>query len=185
LSLLYQANNTAFSAGALLRLYKITKKDLYKELSYLCLANIFKNVRLWDCNYGYGKNFPSFFTLFPLSDAPYSAVYEEQEVFCAFHDYLRHAQDQEILPSARLLMAEYIRFLVDRAVYYYPTQAAQRNAEGKSQRPARSIRISGSRSKTCMTAGKSPAKSVRRFTAQAMPLASYHATICRWKANLS
>ncbi|MES2275204.1 MAG: hypothetical protein V4592_04225 [Bacteroidota bacterium] len=119
--LFYQANNTAFSAGALLRLYKITKKDVYKELSYLCLANIFKNVRLWDCNYGYGKNFPSFFALFPLSDAPYTAVYEEQEVFCAFHDYLHHAQGQDILPSLRLLLAEYIRFLVERAVYYYPT----------------------------------------------------------------
>jgi len=119
--LFYQANNTAFSSGAMLRLYKITKKEVYKELSYLCLANIFKNVRLWDCNYGYGKNFPSFFALFPLSDAPYTAVYEEQEVFCAFHDYLHHAEGQDILPSLRLLLAEYIRFLVDRAVYYYPT----------------------------------------------------------------
>jgi len=119
--LFYQANNTAFSSGALLRLYKITKKEIYKELSYLCLANIFKNVSLWDCNYGYGKNFPSFFALFPLSDAPYTAVYEEQEVFCAFHDYLRHAETEDILPSLRLLLAEYIRFLVERAVYYYPT----------------------------------------------------------------
>ena len=118
--LFYQANNTAFSSGALLRLYKITKKEIYKELSYLCLANVFKNVSLWDCNYGYGKNFPSFFALFPLSDAPYTAVYEEQEVFCAFHDYLHHAEGQEILPSLRLLLAEYIRYLVDRAVYYYP-----------------------------------------------------------------
>ncbi|MFI5162871.1 MAG: hypothetical protein ACHQHN_16435 [Sphingobacteriales bacterium] len=119
--LLYQANNTAFAAGALLRLYKITKNGLYKELSYLCLANIFKNVHLWDCNYGYGKNFPSFFALFPLNDAPYTAVYEEQEVYCAFHDYLMHAEDVDLLPSARLLIAEYIRYLVDRAVYYYPT----------------------------------------------------------------
>ena len=119
--LFYQANNTSFSAGALLRLYKITKKEVYKELSYLCLANIFKNVALWDCNYGYGKNFPSFFALFPLSDAPYTAVYEEQEVFCAFHDYLRQAEGEDILPSARLLLAEYVRFLVARAVYYYPT----------------------------------------------------------------
>ncbi|MBK0378484.1 glycoside hydrolase family 88 protein [Mucilaginibacter segetis] len=119
--LFYQANNTAFSAGAFLRLYKVTKKDVYKELSYLCLANILKNVRLWDCNYGYGKNFPSFFALFPLNDAPYTAVYEEQEVFCAFHDYLKHAEGQDILPSLRLLIAEYIRFLVERAVYYYPT----------------------------------------------------------------
>jgi len=119
--LFYQANNTAFSSGALLRLYKITKKEIYKELSYLCLANVFKNVRLWDCNYGYGQNFPSFFALFPLNDAPYTAVYEEQEVFCALHDYLRHAEGEKILPSLRLLVAEYIRFLVDRAVYYYPT----------------------------------------------------------------
>jgi hypothetical protein len=119
--LFYQANNTAFSAGALLRLYKITKKQLYLELSYLCLANIFRNVQLWDCNYGFGKNFPTFFALFPLNDAPYTAVYEEQEVFCAFHEYLRVAKDVEIEPSVRLLVAEYIRFLVERAVYYYPT----------------------------------------------------------------
>lgn len=119
--LFYQANNTAFSAGALLRLYKITKKQVYLDLSYLCLANIFRNMQLWDCNYGYGKNLPTFFALFPLNDAPYTAVYEEQEVFCAFHDYLRHAKDVEIEPSVRLLMAEYIRFLVERAVYYYPT----------------------------------------------------------------
>lgn len=119
--LFYQANNTSFSAGALLRLHKITRKEVYKELSYLCLANVFKNVKLWDCNYGYGKNFPSFFALFPLNDAPYTAVYEEQEVFCAFHDYLKHAEGVDILPSLRLLMAEYIRFLVERAVYYYPT----------------------------------------------------------------
>ncbi|MFA6248362.1 MAG: hypothetical protein WC615_15595 [Mucilaginibacter sp.] len=119
--LFYQANNTAFSAGALLRLSKITGNKLYKELSYLCLANIFKNVKLWECDYGYGKNFPSFFCLFPLNDAPYTAVYEEQEVFCALHDYLKHAEGEDILPSISLLLAEYIKYLVNRAIYYYPT----------------------------------------------------------------
>jgi len=118
--LFYQANNTAFAAGAMLRLYKITKKTAYLDLSYLCMANVFKNVRLWDCKYGYGKNYPSFFTLFPLNDAPYSAVYEEQEVFCAFHDYLCHTEGTDIYPPVRLLIAEYIRYLVERAVYYYP-----------------------------------------------------------------
>lgn len=117
----YQANNTAFSSGALLRLYKITKNELYLDLSYRCLAGIFRNVQLWDCNYGYGKHFPKFFSLYPLNDAPYTAVYEEQEVFCALHDYLKHAENVDILPSVRLLIAEYIRYLVDRAVYYYPT----------------------------------------------------------------
>ncbi|MBE9663179.1 hypothetical protein [Mucilaginibacter myungsuensis] len=118
--LFYQANNTAFSAGAMLRLYKVTGREVYKEISYLCIANILQNTSLWDCNYGYGKNFPSFFRLFPLNDAPYTAAYEEEEVFCALHDYLRHAEGEDMLPSLRLLLAEYIRYLVDRAVYYYP-----------------------------------------------------------------
>ncbi|RZL14937.1 MAG: hypothetical protein EOO89_15355, partial [Pedobacter sp.] len=109
----YQANNTAFAAGALLRLYKLTNNDLYLDLSYMCLASIFRNTQLWDCNYGYGKNCPKFFSLYPLNDAPYTAVYEEQEVFCALHDYLKHAQGVEILPSVRLLIAEFIRYLVD------------------------------------------------------------------------
>ena len=118
--LFYQANNTAFGAGALLRLWKITRKKLYLDLSYLCLANIFKNVQLWECDYGYAKNLPTFFALFPLSNAPYTAVYEEQEVFCAFHDYLQHGKGEDILPSVRLLLNEFIRFLIHRAVYYYP-----------------------------------------------------------------
>ena len=127
----YQANNTAFSSGALLRLYKITKKEIYLNLSYMCLAGIFRNTQLWDCNYGYGKNFPTFFALFPLNDAPYTAVYEEQEVFCALHDYLKHAEGIDILPSVRLLIAEYIRYLVDRAVYYYPTMLPEDMLEEK------------------------------------------------------
>jgi hypothetical protein len=119
--LLYQANNTAFSAGALLRLFKLTKNETYLNLSNLCFANIFQNVQLWDCNYGHGKNYPTFFALFPLSDAPYTAVYEEQEVFCALHDYLEHAKGVDILPSIKLLASEYIRYLVDRASFYYPS----------------------------------------------------------------
>lgn len=127
----YQANNTAFSSGALLRLYKITGNELYLELSYGCLAGIFRNVQLWDCNYGFGKNFPKFFSLYPLNDAAYTAVYEEQEVFCAFHDYLKHAEDVDLLPSVKLLIAEYIRYLVDRAVYYYPTMLPAEMLEEK------------------------------------------------------
>ncbi|QQL48745.1 hypothetical protein [Mucilaginibacter ginkgonis] len=129
--LFYQANNTAFTTGAMLRLYKETKKDIYLDLCHLCIANIFKNVKLWDCNYGYGKHFSSFFALYPLSDAPYTAVYEEQEIFCALHDLLHLAEDVDILPSARLLIAEYIRFITARAAYYYPTMLPKEMLEEK------------------------------------------------------
>jgi len=120
MKIMYQANNTAFASGALLRLYKITGNERYLILSYRCLASIFQNVQLWDCNYGFGVHVPTFFALFPLADAPYTAAYEEQEVFCAMHDYLKHAEGVDILPSVRLLCTEFIRYLVERAPYYYP-----------------------------------------------------------------
>jgi hypothetical protein len=90
------------------------------DLSYLCLAGIIKNLQLWNCNYGYGKHYPTFFGIFPLNDAPYTAAYEELEVFAALHEYLRLAEDEDIPASFSLLFAEFIRYLVHRGAYYFP-----------------------------------------------------------------
>lgn len=117
----YQANTTAFSAGALLRLYKETNEKLFLDLSHLCIAAIFKNVQLWECNYGNAKNYSTFFAVYPLKDAPYTAAYEEQEVFSAFHEFLEEAEGvEEVLPSARLLISECLRNIINRVAYYYP-----------------------------------------------------------------
>jgi len=116
----YQANNTAFAAGAFLEMYKVTDDKHYLELSYCCLAGIFKNCQLWDCNYGYGKHFPYFFSIFPLKDAPYTAAYEELEVFAALHHYLEAAAGIAILPSLKILIHEFIKYAVGRLAYYYP-----------------------------------------------------------------
>ncbi|MCO6149438.1 hypothetical protein [Flavobacterium sp. NRK1] len=117
----YQANNTAFSAGALLRLFKETKDELYLNLSYLCIAAILKNVQLWEFGYGYAKNYPTFFSIYPLKDAPYTAAYEEQEVFAGIHTFLREADEvEDILPSLKLLLAECVKFIINRVAYYYP-----------------------------------------------------------------
>lgn len=118
--LFYQANNTAFSANAMLWLHKITNEPVYLNLSYLCLANVMRNFQLWECNYGYAQHFTTFFGIFPLNDAPYTAAYEEQEVFSAMHNYLIYAEGMDVLPSVSLLLAEFIRYIVQRAVYYYP-----------------------------------------------------------------
>jgi hypothetical protein len=116
----YQANNTAFSAEALLKLYKQTNDELFLDLSYVCIASVFKNVQLWDCNYGYGKNISTFFAIYPLKNAPYTAAYEEQEVFSAIHEYLNEAEGVDILPSVKLLLAELIKYASNRLVFYYP-----------------------------------------------------------------
>jgi hypothetical protein len=118
--LFYQANNTAFSANAMLWLYKETKEQVYLDLAYLCLANIFKNFQLWECNYGYAKHYPTFFALFPLNDAPYTAAYEEQEVFAALHNFLLYADGENIMPSVNILVPEFLKYILNRAPYYYP-----------------------------------------------------------------
>lgn len=121
LNILYQANNTAFAAGALLELYKITNKKLYLDLSYTCLTGLFKNIQLYDCRYGFGKNYTNFFSIFPLNDAPYTAAYEELEVYAALSEYMIQAKDVEILPALKTLLPEFIKYAVGRIAYYYPT----------------------------------------------------------------
>nr|WP_294944452.1 hypothetical protein [uncultured Mucilaginibacter sp.] len=118
--LFYQANNTAFGANAMLWLYKETREQVYLNLTYLCLANIFKNFQLWECSYGYAKDYPTFFAMFPLNDAPYTAAYEEQEVFAALHNFLLYAEGEDILPSVAMLIPEFLKYIVNRAPYYYP-----------------------------------------------------------------
>jgi hypothetical protein len=131
--LFYQANNTSFAAGTMLRLWKETREEIYLNLSYLCLANIFKNVALWDCKYGYGEYYSTFFSVFPLDDAPYTAVYEEQEVFSAFHYFLANADDEKILPSVSLLLSEFIRFIPSRCSSYYPCLLPKKVLSDKQQ----------------------------------------------------
>jgi len=46
-------------------------------------------------------------------------------VFCALHDLLLLADGIPILPSVSLLIAEYLRHLVNRAIYYYPPMLAK------------------------------------------------------------
>jgi hypothetical protein len=119
-NIFYQANNTAYTACAMLNLYKETKDETYLNLSYDCLAAIFNNVQLWECDYGHAKNFTTFFGVFPLKDAPYTAAYEEQEVYSALYYYLQEAEGIKIKPSVKLLVAEFIRHMLGRVVYYYP-----------------------------------------------------------------
>ncbi len=119
-SVFYQANYTAYGAVALLKLFKETGDKKYLEMSYVNLAGIFSNVQLWEMDYGHGKNFNAFFSIFPLKDAPYTAAYEEQEVYSALNEYLIEAKGVDILPSLRLLIAEFIKYIPARIHAYYP-----------------------------------------------------------------
>jgi hypothetical protein len=124
-SAFYQANNTAYGAVALLKLFKATGDKKYLEMSYVNLAGIFNNCQLWEMEYGNGKNYNSFFSVFPLKDAPYTAAYEEQEVYAALNEYVLEAQGVEILPAVKLLIAEFIKYIPSRIHAYYPPMLPQ------------------------------------------------------------
>lgn len=118
-NLFYQANEVLFAAGAMLRLWKETGDELYLDLSYLCLANIFNNMWLWECDYGYAEHYKTFFALFPLKEAPYTAVYEELEGFAGFHEYLEK-YGRELPDGLNVLIAEFLRNMLFKASFYYP-----------------------------------------------------------------
>ena len=117
--LAYQMNNTLFTAGALLTLFQESGDPEYLELTEICLANVFTNVFLWECDYGTAINYPTFFGLFPLNDAPYTAAYEEIEAMSALDRYLRDSGD-DLSSSLRILIPEMIRYLLNKGLAYYP-----------------------------------------------------------------
>src|SRR5690606_24210098 len=72
--------------------------------------------------YGNSKEYPTFFALYPLTDAPYTAVFEEQECVASFHRILRQAYAQKAPLSQEILLflPEYIKYASARLPYYFP-----------------------------------------------------------------
>ena len=119
--LMYQANVTAWSATACLWLSKVTGKTRYLEQSYMFLASFFHNTLIWQSKLGVATNYPTFMGVTCLHDASYMAIYEEFESFVAFHEYLARGQS-EIPEAVRMLLAEYCKYVLSRAWYYYPQE---------------------------------------------------------------
>lgn len=119
-AIFYQANVTAFGALAMFRLWKITGEKRFLDTCYMCVANVFANMWLWDCDYGYGRHYTTFLASLPVKHAPYIASYEEQEVCAAFATLLTESANDDELAPMTLLLSEFIRRLGDRAWFSYP-----------------------------------------------------------------
>lgn len=120
--LIYQSNNTTYAAEALLKLWTITKESKYLLYSELCWGNIVRNCGIWNRTYGNSKEYPTFFTLFPLSDAKYSAIFEEHEVLASIRRFMVLADQSKAPLSVELMamLAEYSKYCGARIPYYFP-----------------------------------------------------------------
>ncbi|QHV95335.1 hypothetical protein [Spirosoma endbachense] len=121
--LLYQSNITIMSALTLAKLWKITGNRLYFDQSRLGLANVIARLWIWDCQFGFGKDRSTFLGVAPLRNAPYLAAYEEGEIVATMINYLKEV-DRDVPDSIRLFFSEYMKYLLHRGRYYYPSELA-------------------------------------------------------------
>ncbi|MFC5408331.1 hypothetical protein ACFPMF_03365 [Larkinella bovis] len=119
--LLYQSNITIMSALTLAKLWKITGNRLYFDQSRLSIANVLAKMWIWECRFGAGATRSTFLGMAPLKNAPYLAAYEEAEIVATQLNYLKEV-GPDVPAPIRLLFAEYMKYLLHRAKYYFPEE---------------------------------------------------------------
>ncbi|UZK65357.1 hypothetical protein [Sphingomonas sp. M1-B02] len=115
----YQANLTAWGAAACMRLWRITNQAVYLEQSYVYLGSFFHNCEIWESELELAVHYKNFLGVTCLQDAPYMAIYECFDSYAAFERYLDDS-GPDLEPAARMLIAEFCKYALDRAWYYYP-----------------------------------------------------------------
>lgn len=128
----YQANLTAWGAAACMRLWRVTSRDVYLQQSYVYLASFFHNSEIWESRLGHARHFSNFLGVTALQDAPYMALYECFDSYTAFEHYLSDS-GPDLEPAARMLIAEYCKYALHRAWFYYP-DALPKGAIAEKQR---------------------------------------------------
>ncbi|RRB09317.1 hypothetical protein [Larkinella rosea] len=119
--LLYQSNITIMSSLTLAKLWKITGNRLYFDQSRLSVANVLAKLWIWECNFGAGSTRSTFLGMAPLKNAPYLAAYEEGEIYATLLNYLKEV-GPDVPDPVRLLFAEYMKYLLHRGRYYFPSE---------------------------------------------------------------
>ena len=117
--LTYQTNNVAFGMLAALRLHQRTGEKELLDVAHVLCACLFDNIGLWALRYGHSRDRASFFGMFPMPTAPYTAAYEEAEIAAVCLEYAAAAGD-DLRPSLRVLLPEFIRHVTARLDTYYP-----------------------------------------------------------------
>lgn len=115
----YQANLTAWGAAACMRLWRITNDERYRDQSYVFLASFFHNAEIWRSEIAAARHYNNFLAVTCLQDAPYMAIYECFDSYAAFENYLADS-GPDLEPAVRMLVAEYCKYALDRAWFYYP-----------------------------------------------------------------
>ncbi|MEM0172589.1 MAG: hypothetical protein QXN53_04045 [Thermoproteota archaeon] len=104
----YEMTATPEGAVAALMLYQLTNNEKYLKISYIPLANIVRHSVFFECKYGYGKHFRTFFSTMAMPES-YVAACEEGKVFRYIVEYI--TKGEKFLPKhVKKLMAELLKY---------------------------------------------------------------------------
>jgi hypothetical protein len=115
----YQFNNTAWAALGCFKLWKKLGVDRYWELGTIYLGSFFQNSYLWEPDFGPNSHYDTFMGVSCLSTAEYMAIFECYESFDAFH-MISQELDLAMPEWGKVLVAEYCKYALSRATFYYP-----------------------------------------------------------------
>lgn len=105
----YEAHMTAATCTALARLYLITGESRYLEMSYMPFANLMAISWLWECDYGYGKDYRTFFGLSPMAGASVITMMEQHHSWTYLREY-RAMVAPELPPALLELLDGFIAY---------------------------------------------------------------------------
>ncbi len=115
----YELQMTGATAAACARLYQLTGKSRYLELSRLPLANIFLHTWLWECNYGAAAHYSTFFGLNPMPGANVITMKEQYETWQYLREYVSILRS-ELQPDVANLLQGFIRYTPQVLFYTLP-----------------------------------------------------------------
>lgn len=124
----YEMQITAMTAVAAARLYKLTGDLSYLDMSYMPLANIMQVCWLWECDYGYGKSYSTFFGMSPMRYAGVITMKEQYETWIYLIEYLCLV-GEDIPDYVEKLLSEFCKYTLFTLKYSLPPLIPQEAIE--------------------------------------------------------
>jgi hypothetical protein len=122
-----------------MRLWRITNERVYLEQSYVYLGSFFHNSEIWESEIELAVHYQEF----PRGHLPAGrAVHGDLRMLRFVRAFERYLDDSgpDLEPAARMLIAEYCKYALDRAWYYYPDALPPEAISPKQRETQRSCR---------------------------------------------
>ncbi len=115
----YELQMTALCATSCARLYQLTGDEGYLDLSFMPLANVLHCCWLWECDYGFGEDYQTFFGLSPMRYSGVITIKEQYETWVYLCEYLRLTHGKTPY-GVEKMVSEFCKYTLSTMKYTLP-----------------------------------------------------------------